>query len=197
MLVNKIDELTANSKASVEVALKAITSSFGNLERLTALNINTARTLLDDNVGAARAMLSAKDVRELVGLQASLAQPMVEKLAAYNRSVYEIVSQNQSEFVRMVESQIADLNKKFTSALDSSAKSTPVSDVAVAAVKSALAAANSVYDNANKVAKQVAEIAEANMTAATNATVKAVSTASSTTSTKTSSSNTNSKRAAA
>ena len=46
MLVNKIDELTANSKASVEVALKAITSSFGNLERLTALNINTARTLL-------------------------------------------------------------------------------------------------------------------------------------------------------
>ena len=195
MLVNKIDELTANSKASVEVALKAITSSFGNLERLTALNINTARTLLDDNVGAARAMLSAKDVRELVGLQASLAQPMVEKLAAYNRSVYEIVSQNQSEFVRLVESQIADLNKKFTSALDSAAKSTPVSDVAVAAVKSALAAANSVYDNANKVAKQVAEIAEANMTAATNATVKAVSTASSSTSTKTSS--TSSKRAAA
>ena len=196
MLVNKIDELTANSKASVEVALKAITSSFGNLERLTALNINTARTLLDDNVGAARAMLSAKDVRELVGLQASLAQPIVEKLAAYNRSVYEIVSQNQSEFVRMVESQIADLNKKFTSALDSAAKSTPVSDVAVAAVKSALAAANSVYDNANKVAKQVAEIAEANMTAATNATVKAVSTASSTASSSAKSS-TSSKRAAA
>ena len=196
MLVNKIDELTANSKASVEVALKAITSSFGNLERLTALNINTARTLLDDNVGAARAMLSAKDVRELVGLQASLAQPMVEKLAAYNRSVYEIASQNQSEFVRLVESQIADLNKKFTSALDSAAKSTPVSDVAVAAVKSALAAANSVYDNANKVAKQVAEIAEANMTAATNATVKAVSTASSTASSSAKSS-TSSKRAAA
>lgn len=196
MLVNKIDELTANGKASVEVALKAITSSFGNLERLTALNINTTRSLLDDNVGAIRAMLSAKDVRELVGLQASQAQPLVEKLAAYNRSVYEIVSQNQSEFVRLVESQIADLNKKFTSALDSAAKTTPVSDVAVAAVKSALAAANSVYDNANKVAKQVAEIAEANMTAATNATVKAVSTAS-TTATKTSSSNTNSKRAAA
>lgn len=195
MLVNKIDEITANSKANIEIALKAITSSFGNLERLTALNINTTRSLLDDNVGAIRAMLSAKDVRELVGLQASQAQPLVEKLAAYNRSVYEIVSQNQSEFVRLVESQIADLNKKFTSALDSAAKSTPVSDVAVAAVKSALAAANSVYDNANKVAKQVAEIAEANMTAATNATVKAVSTASSSTSTKTSS--TSSKRAAA
>ena len=195
MLVNKIDEITANSKANIEIALKAITSSFGNLERLTALNINTTRSLLDDNVGAIRAMLSAKDVRELVGLQASQAQPLVEKLAAYNRSVYEIVSQNQSEFVRLVESQIADLNKKFSSALDSAAKTTPVSDVAVAAVKSALAAANSVYDNANKVAKQVAEIAEANMTAATNATVKAVSTASSSTSTKTSS--TSSKRAAA
>ena len=196
MLVNKIDEITANSKANIEIALKAITSSFGNLERLTALNINTTRSLLDDNVGAIRAMLSAKDVRELVGLQASQAQPLVEKLAAYNRSVYEIVSQNQSEFVRLVESQIADLNKKFSSALDSAAKTTPVSDVAVAAVKSALAAANSVYDNANKVAKQVAEIAEANMTAATNATVKAVSTASSSASSSAKSS-TSSKRAAA
>jgi len=48
------------------------------------------------------------------------------------------------------------------------------SDVAVAAVKSAIAAANSAYDSMNKAAKQVAEIAEANVAAATSATVKAV-----------------------
>ena len=41
------------------------------------------------------------------------------------------------------------------------------SDVAVAAVKSMLAAANSAYDNLTKVAKQATEIAEANVSAAT------------------------------
>ena len=41
------------------------------------------------------------------------------------------------------------------------------SDVAVAAVKSMLAAANSAYDNFTKVAKQATEIAEANVAAAT------------------------------
>lgn len=179
MIDAKLEQLANNSKANVEVALKAINASFGNLERLTALNINTARALLDDNLNNTRAFMAAKDVRELVGLQAAMAQPLVEKLAAYNRSVYEIASQNQAELARLVEGQVADLNKQFTTALDSAAKSAPASDVAVAAVKSALAAANSAYDNANKVVKQVAEIAEANMTAATNATVKAVSTATS------------------
>ncbi|MGE5639381.1 MAG: phasin family protein, partial [Clostridia bacterium] len=41
------------------------------------------------------------------------------------------------------------------------------SDVAVAAVKSMLAAANSAYDNLTKVTKQATEIAEANVNAAT------------------------------
>ena len=43
--------------------------------------------------------------------------------------------------------------------------------------KSAIAAANSAYDSVSKAAKQVAEIAEANVAAATNATVKAVAAA--------------------
>ena len=42
------------------------------------------------------------------------------------------------------------------------------SDVAVAAVKSAMAAANQAYDAFSKATKQVAEATEATMTAATN-----------------------------
>jgi hypothetical protein len=45
-------------------------------------------------------------------------------------------------------------------------------------VKSAIAAANSAYDNFSKAVKQATEIAEANVAAATNATVKAVTTTS-------------------
>lgn len=185
-MFSSFEKITTSSKSNVESALKAASVSFGNVERLAALNVNTARTLLDDSISNTRALVSVKDVRDLVGLQSSMLQPMVEKLASYNRSVYEIASQSQTEIARILEVQVAEMNKQFATVLDSAAKNAPASDVAVAAVKSALAAANSAYDNANKVAKQVAEIAEANMTAATNATVKAVSNATANTTSSTS-----------
>jgi len=89
--------------------------------------------------------------------------------------VYEISAQTQEELAKMVEAQYAEFQKSVAGLLDQAAKSAPAgSDVAVAAVKSAIAAANSAFDNMNKAAKQVAEITEANVAAATNATVKAV-----------------------
>ena len=101
---------------------------------------------------------------------------------AYSRSLYEIAAQTQEEISKVVEAQFTETNKNVASVLDKAAKNAPAgSDVAVAAVKSAIAAANSAYDSISKAAKQVAEIAEANVAAATSATVKAVGNASTTT----------------
>src|SRR5574337_867331 len=162
--------------ANVDTALSLANTAFAGAERLAALNLNTARTVLEDSVANAKTLLSVKDVQELLGLQSSLAQPAVEKAVAYVRSVYEIASQTQEEISKVVEAQLAELNKNVAAALDKAAKAAPgSSDVAVAAVKSAIAAANSAYDSVSKAAKQVAEIAEANVAAATSATVKAVS----------------------
>jgi phasin family protein len=170
------EQFASATKANIETLLTLANSAFANAERLAALNLNTARSVLEDGVANTKALLAAKDVQEFVNLQTSLAQPLIEKAVAYNRSVYEIASQSQEEISKLFEGQIAELNKSLAAALDKAAKSAPAgSDVAVAAVKSAIAAANSAFDNMNKAAKQVAEIAEANVAAATNATVKAVS----------------------
>ncbi|MBW7860457.1 MAG: TIGR01841 family phasin [Rhodocyclaceae bacterium] len=172
------EQFAATNKANVEALLTVANSAFASAERLAALNLNTARTLLEDTMANTKAVLGAKDVQELLTLQTSLAQPLVEKAVAYNRSVYEIATQNQEEISKLLEAQVSELNKNLAAVLDKAAKSAPAgSDVAVAAVKSAIAAANSAYDSVSKAAKQVAEIAEANVAAATNATVKAVSTA--------------------
>ncbi|THF61727.1 phasin family protein [Pseudothauera rhizosphaerae] len=173
------EQFAAFNKANIETLLTVANNAFASAERLAALNLNTARSLLEDGVSNTKALLGVKDVQELINLQTSLAQPLVEKTVAYARSVYEIASQGQEEFSKLLEGQVAELNKGVASALDKAAKSAPAgSDVAVAAVKSAIAAANSAYDSLSKAAKQVAEIAEANVAAATNATVKAVSTTS-------------------
>jgi len=58
--------------------------------------------------------------------------------------------------------------KKLVDALDEFAKSAPAgSESVVAMMKSSLTAANSAYETANKAARQVVEMAERNMRAAT------------------------------
>ncbi len=171
------EQFAAANKANIETLMTVANTAFASAERFAALNLNTARAMLEDSVANAKAMMAVKDVQGFMGLQASLAQPSVEKAVAYSRSVYEIATQTSEEMSKVFEGQFADLNKNVASALDQAAKNAPAgSDVAVAAVKQAIAAANSAYDSMTKAAKQVAEIAEANVAAATTATVKAVGT---------------------
>ncbi|MCL2830010.1 MAG: phasin family protein [Betaproteobacteria bacterium] len=169
------EQFAAANKATVESLLSLANTALASAERVAALNLNTARSFLEDGVNNAKALMSAKDPQEALALHASLAQPNVEKAVTYSRSIYEISTQTQEEFSRLLESQFGEFQSQVASLLDKAAKSAPAgSDVAVAAVKSAIAAANSAFDSMNKAAKQVAEIAEANVAAATNATVKAV-----------------------
>ena len=103
---------------------------------------------------------------------------MLDKAVAYARSVQEIATEGQQEVSNLFEKQIADLNKRFHDMLEQAAKQAPAGSEGVfEAVRSAMNTANSLYDNASKAARQAAEVAEANMAAATEATVKAVSAA--------------------
>jgi phasin family protein len=171
------EQFASANKASVEAMLSLANTALASAERIAALNLNTARSLLEDGVANTKAILGAKDPQEALAVQASLAQPNVEKAVAYTRSVYEISAQSKEEVAKLLEGQFGDFQKQVAGLLDKAAKSAPAgSDVAVNAVKSAIAAATSAFDSMNKAAKQVAEIAEANVAAATNATVKAVGT---------------------
>ncbi|HQN46443.1 MAG: phasin family protein [Rhodocyclales bacterium] len=164
------------NKASVEAMLTIANTVFASAERLAALNLNTARTLLEDSVANTKALLSAKDIQELASMQATLAQPSVEKAVAYSRSVYEIATQTQSELAKVSEAQASEMKSSLNNMLEQALKNAPAgSDVAVSAVKSAIAAANSAYENLTKAAKQMTEMAEDNVAAATTATIHAVS----------------------
>ncbi len=170
------EQFIAAQKANVETLLGLTNANFARVERLVALNLNTARSVLEDGVANTKALLAAKDVQTALNLQAGFAQPMVDKAVAYGRSVYEIAAEGQQEFAKLVEAQVAELNKSINEAVEKAAKSAPAgSEAAFAAVKSAIAVANDAYANVTKAAKQAAETAEANVTAATEAAVKAVS----------------------
>jgi phasin family protein len=164
------EQIAATNKAGVEAILGFANSQFAAFERLSALNFNATKAAFEEGIGHAKALLHAKDIQEFVNLNAAATQPTMEKAIAYSRSVYEVASQTQGELAKYVEAQAAEFNNNLVGLLDKVSKNAPAgSDVAVAAVKSALAAANSAYDSFNKVAKQATEIAEANFAAATTA----------------------------
>ena len=165
------EQIVATNKAGVEAILGFANSQFAAFERVTALNFNATKAAFEEGIGHAKALLNAKDIQEFVNLNSAATQPTIEKAIAYSRSVYEVACQTQGELAKYVEAQAAEFNKNLVGLLDKISKNAPAgSDVAVAAVKSALAAANTAYDSFNKVAKQATEIAEANFAAATSAT---------------------------
>lgn len=173
-MITTPDNLVSANKAAVETFLTLANTAFASTERLAALNLSAARSFLEDSIASTKALMGAKDMQQLIALQTTLAQPLGEKLAAYSRNAYEIASQTQEEVSKVVEAQFADVQENVTTALNKASRNAPAgSDVAFNAVKSAFAAANSAYENIGKATKQVVEIAEANMAAATSATMKA------------------------
>lgn len=161
------EQLTSSGKLGVESFVTVAKATFAGFERLSALNLNTARSLLEGNLVNARTLLTGKDLQALVSLQRMLAQPAPETTAVYSRSVYEIATETQGALTNALEAQVSELNKKLGLALDNAVKTAPAgSDLAVNAMRTALSAANSAYDSMSKVTKQATDLAEANLAVA-------------------------------
>jgi phasin family protein len=161
------EQISAANKVGVDVALRAAGIAFEGVERLMELNLNTAKAAFAENAKVAKSITSVKDVKELLSVNPAVIQPVVDRNTAYLRGLWEIASDTQGELAKLMEERVTHMNKTVVATLDKAAKSGPAgSDVAVAAVKSAIAAANSAYDSAVKAAKQVADLTEANVAAA-------------------------------
>jgi len=171
-------QFTEIQKGQFDAAFALGQTFFDATERLLELNLAAAKATLEESVERVQALLSAKDAQEFLALTSSLPQPTLEKAVSYSRTVYGIANGAGTEVSRIVESQIAENNKKVTQLIDYAAKNAPAgSEPAVAALKNALAAANTAYDTFSKAAKQAVDFAESNVSAATAATVKAAAAA--------------------
>jgi phasin family protein len=161
------EQLTALTQGNIDAAIGIARLNFATAEKLAALNFTAAKDAFEDATGYAKTLAGVTDPQALVSLNARAGQPALEKAVAYSRNVYEILSQANGEIGRLVEQRTGELNRTVAAVIDRLAKDAPAgSDVAVAAVKSAFAAANSTYDSFSKAAKQATEIVEANLAAA-------------------------------
>lgn len=173
-MFTKTTDISNLTKNNLDFAMFFANTTLASVERLTALNISAIRAILDESMSISKTLLGAKDLQSLVALQKTLTQPTIDKTVAYSRNVFAITSEAKESLAKAVESKIADTNSHVSGLVHKALEQAPAgSEVAVAAVKSAIAASSSAYEGINKAAKQVAEIAEANVAAATSATAKA------------------------
>ena len=162
------EQIQAANKANVEALLAVANTQFAAFEKLANIQAGAVKSAFEDSIANTRALLGARDMQEFVSLQNSFAQPVLEKAISLSKSMYEVATEAGAELSKVAESRVADWNENFTSLLDKVSKNAPAgSDVAMAAVKSMLAASNTAYDNFTKVTRQATEIAEANVAAAT------------------------------
>jgi phasin family protein len=162
-MLNSIKESQA---ALVDLAARSLEC----MEKHIDLNLKAAKANLADATQAAQQLLAVKDLPELSSTVQSVATPNVSKAANYSRNVYNINAEAAAEFAKLVESRIAEANKQMASALNDLSKNAPAgTEGMVAMMKSAFAASNSAFDAINKATKQVVEMVETNMDAATKA----------------------------
>ena len=168
------EQIVAAQKANLQTLFGLSAKAFEGVEKLVELNLQVAKTALEEASETTVAALSVKDAQELLSLQASMLQPSAEKAAAYGRHVYDIAAATNAEVAKTAEVQLAEAQRKFLGLVDSAAKNAPAgTENAVALVRSAVAAANNAFESVQKAAKQATDVAEANFNAVASTAVNA------------------------
>jgi len=173
MITATPEDLSTAYSAALQSYFTLSRKTLEGVEKVVELNLGVLKTSLQDSAGKFQDLQDIKAPQDFLAVYAAQLQPSAERAVAYSRNLYGIAAETQAEFTQYAEAQLAESNQRMVSMIDSVSKNAPAgSETAVAMVKSAIAAANSAYDTMNKATKQAVEMAEANVTAATNAAVK-------------------------
>ena len=158
--------LSEIGRAALESATRATRISMDSAERTLNVQLEYAKGALKQATINARAAAQAKDVQELMSLRTRIAENALENLMGYSRSLYEVASEAQSEYSRLAEERMARFQRAVTEGVDQAARAAPGgSDVAIAAIKSQLAATTAAFDTFSKAARNMASYADAGVTA--------------------------------
>jgi phasin family protein len=155
--------------AAAETAARATRISLDSAERAIAVQLEYAKGAVEQAAINAKVMSQVKDMQGLMSLPSRLAETALENMMGYSRSLYEIASEAQSEYSRLAEERMAAFQAVMAETVDQAAKSAPAGgDVAVAALKSQMAATTAAFDSFTKAAKNFASYADAGVKAASS-----------------------------
>ena len=170
------DKLHETQSKNIDLLKELNQKFFESYEQLTQLHLKTLKSSSEEGFENLRKLLTVSDPQSFASLQASMAQPTAyaERILDFNRQVYELVSKTQGNMSKLAEEQAGQAGKQIQDLVESIVKNAPAgSEPMVSVLKSAFKNAGTAYDDLNKAARKVAEMAESNINAATSAADKA------------------------
>lgn len=165
--------LISSQQSALESSQALFNISLSSLEKLSRLQLGSTRQSAESLFEHSKQLLSAKDPGEVASRQSDFIRPQLESIASYLHQFWSLSLEAQASIVQQIERGQSEWNRAITSSLDHYANSSKGSELTVTAIKSAISAANSAFDQANKTARQVADITEASVSAATSASLRA------------------------
>lgn len=169
-MVSITEQITTLHQQSLKAMHDYALASLSGMEKLAELNLQAAKTSVEEGVQNSSLMLQSKDPKALAEVLSEQAKPTSDKFGAYAKHVYQIANETAAEMSRIAEKQVSEASQQMFSAIDEFSKSAPAGTEGIAAFyKSAVSAANSAWDQVNKSGKQFAELTEANVETANRA----------------------------
>jgi phasin family protein len=174
----KIDQFSAANEAAINQFTYFAQLSLANVERFAEISLGAARESVEQATEHAQSLAGAKDVQEVIALNSAALEPVMKRAYNFSRTAYETAAETSSEVKRVIEKQTAEYNRAAAAALEEAFKYAPAgSEGVIDNVKTAIAAAQSAYNNMAAVNKQiydtVEKTVEQNVATAKSATSKA------------------------
>src|SRR4029077_7523299 len=106
------EQLVALNKAGLETAVKFAGVALHGAERILDLQVKITKNAIADSVENAKAFAGAKDLQQLAAFQGRMTQPTIAKAAAYSKNVYDVATETQAQFSKVLEEQVAEFNRQ-------------------------------------------------------------------------------------
>jgi phasin family protein len=157
----KIDQLTAANEAAIDQFAHFAQLSLANIEKFAQLGLAATRENVEQAAAHAQALAGAKDVHEVIALNSAALEPVMKRAYAYSRTAYESAAETNSELKRVIEARSVEFNRAAVAALEEAFKYAPTgSESVVDNMKTAIAAAQTAYNNMASINRQIYDTVE-------------------------------------
>lgn len=156
------EQMVKLQKSNLAAALRLAGIASESTERLLEVQLKAIRSTFSEGVQQAKVLAEAKDLNEFAQVRNALAQPALDNGASYVKDLCDVAVATQSDISKLVEEQVSQFNRQVVTGLHQIVTAVPTdSEVAVAAMRSAMSVVTSTYDNLSKSAKQIADTTHA------------------------------------
>ena len=157
----KIDQFTAANEAAINQFNYFAQLSLANVEKFAGLGLAVARESIEQSTAHAQSVAGAKDVHEVIALNSAALEPVMKRAYAFSRTAYEAAAETNDEVKRTLEKHAAEYNRATVATLEEAFKYAPAgSESVVENMKTAMAAAQSAYNNVASINKQFYDTVE-------------------------------------